>query len=303
MSELAGSRFSIIIPCHNDLDGLSACLSGIYQQKGGTSFEVIVVDDCSDMDVSERLKAQYPKVIFIRLKKNSGPGAARNKGIEKAGGQYIAFIDSDVVPNPLWLTSLDAEFKRGAVIICGQVRHSSKFWARLTALTAFGEYQINQNGYRRHCPSVNYAIAADVMAPFSYDETIPFAGEDVVLSTQLTNAGHSIRYLTSAWVLHNPVLSIWKYCRRSFIYGKGFRFSRARCPELSGYNLHRYLGALSSVVLFFIRSGIDFTRLAKLRKELSIKLWEMPIFGAGVLFTRLVYAAGVFAGYIMMDKH
>lgn len=295
--------FSIIIPYYNDAEGLFACLQGIQRQEGNLPFEVIVVDDCSDLDITREVGKQYPQVIFQRLSRNRGPGAARNRGISLARGTFLAFIDSDAVPNPSWLTCLTAEFNRGAKIVCGPVRHEDSFWARMTALTAFGEYLDDRDGYREHCPSANYAIAARTMSSFSYDETIPFAGEDVLLSTQFIMAGLRIRYLSAAWVQHNPSLSVSKYFRRAFVYGLGFRSSRVRCKNLAGYPLHKYLRAFSALPLFIIRSALDCLRLVKLRKKLPVGWWEFPAFVGGIICTRVIYAMGAAMGYAGRDRH
>lgn len=261
-----------------------------------------MVDDCSDLDIAREVNEQYPQVVFQRLSRKSGPGAARNRGVSLAGGEILAFIDSDAVPNPAWLKSLKAEFDRGAVIVCGPVRHEDSFWARMTALTAFGEYLDDRDGYREHCSSANYAITARTMSSFSYDETIPFAGEDVLLSTQFVMAGLKIRYLSAVWVLHRPSLSARQYFRRAFVYGLGFRSSRARCKKLAGYALHKYLRAVSAVPLFIIRSTLDCLRLVRLRKELAVDLWQFPLFVGGIICTRVIYAMGAATGYAGRDR-
>ncbi len=302
MVKITPRLFSIIVPYYNDREGLFACLQGICHQEGGLPFEVIVVDDCSDVDITREVAEQYPEVIFQRLSRNGGPGAARNRGISLARGAVLVFLDSDAVPCPSWLVSLNVGFHRGEVIICGPVRHEDGFWARMTALTAFGEYLDDRDGCREHCSSVNYAVTARVMSSFSYDETIPFAGEDVLLSTQFTMAGLSIRYLSAAWVLHKPSLSLSRYFRRAFVYGLGFRSSRVRCKNLAGYSLHKYLRAVSAVPLFVIRSTLDCLRLVKLRKKLPVALWELPAFAGAIICTRLVYAMGAAMGYADRDR-
>ncbi len=277
-------------------------MQGIYRQEGGLSFEVIVVDDCSDLEIAREVNEHYPQVIFQRLSRKSGPGAARNRGISLARGEFLAFIDRDAVPCAAWLQCLHAGFSLGAAIVCGPVRHEDSFRARMTALTAFGEYLEDRDGYREHCSSANYAIAARTMSSFSYDETIPFAGEDVLLSTQFTMAGLRIRYLSAAWVLHKPPLSARRYFRRAFVYGLGFRYSRARCKHLAGYALHKYLRAVSAVPLFVIRSTLDCLRLVKLRKKLAVDLWQLPLFIGGIICTRVVYAMGAAMGYAGRDS-
>lgn len=290
--------FSVIVPHYNDLPGLAVCLDGLYRQDLPTAqFEIIVIDDASPCQVEAWIRNTYPEVRFFRQPTNMGPGAARNRGCALTRGAYMAFIDSDALPGSSWLSTYAGELAKGAQIACGPVWHDETMLARLTALTAFGEYMDSKNSWRRHCPGVNFVIAASVMEHFSYDETLGFAGEDVILSTQLTSAGHKIRYLASAWVRHLPRLSLRSYFRRAFLYGIGFRASRSRCPILSGSRLHRYLRAGSAFPLFFIRTGLDMVRLWKLRARLGLTVWNSAIFAAGIIGTRMVYALGVAWGY------
>ena len=62
------------------------------------SWELIIVDDCST-DNSLKIIKKYAKIDnrikLIKLKKNSGPAVARNKGIKVSKGRYMAFLDSD----------------------------------------------------------------------------------------------------------------------------------------------------------------------------------------------------------------
>lgn len=291
--------FSIIIPHYNDLDGLKNCLEGIFQLDFPTTeFEVIIVDDCSSVKVDTFLQSAFPMVRFFRQPKNYGPGSARNRGVAEANGKYIAFIDSDAWPGKSWLTRYAEEFAKGCEIACGPVWHEQNFLARLTAITAFGEYLECHDGYRQHCPSVNFAITAPLMKNVLYDPTIQFAGEDIVLSTQLRLAGHKIRYLAGAWVMHQPHLTLTQFHRRAFSYGVGFNVSRSRCPELAGSRLHHYLKGGCALPLFAIRSGLDIIRLIRLRHCLAIKPFSFPLFIAGIIWTRLVYAIGVGFGYL-----
>lgn len=83
------NRLSIIIPVYNTNEYLNELLT-ILDRQITSDVEVIVIDDGSDVPV----KADYEWLTLIR-QKNAGVSAARNKGIDKSRGEYIAFIDSD----------------------------------------------------------------------------------------------------------------------------------------------------------------------------------------------------------------
>lgn len=79
--------FSIIIPYYNSSETIERLLGSIKKSKGAPPYEIIVVDDGSDV--------RYPKAS-IRLAKNKGPAVARNRGADVAKGKFLVFLDSDV---------------------------------------------------------------------------------------------------------------------------------------------------------------------------------------------------------------
>lgn len=90
--------FSIVIPIYNSYNLVDRCLNSLEGQSD-KDFEVIFVDDCSTDGSYQKLKDKLKKYSFtykvIKNKKNSGPGATRNNGINKCSGEYIIFVDSD----------------------------------------------------------------------------------------------------------------------------------------------------------------------------------------------------------------
>lgn len=89
-------KISFIVPVYNAEKYIERCVESILRQKY-KNFEVILVDDGSK-DNSYKLISQYSteynNVISV-TQKNAGPSKARNKGLELATGDYIAFVDSD----------------------------------------------------------------------------------------------------------------------------------------------------------------------------------------------------------------
>ena len=83
---------SIIIPTYNRATRITKALNSIPERD---DIEIIVVDDCSTDSTLEVLNNFDRDLIILRTEKNSGPGAARNKGLDVAKGDYVIFLDSD----------------------------------------------------------------------------------------------------------------------------------------------------------------------------------------------------------------
>jgi glycosyltransferase involved in cell wall biosynthesis len=87
--------FSIIIPTFNRGRILRDALESVFVQ-GVPEVEVIVVDDGST-DETEAVVGMYGSRVQYVYQENRGPAAAKNEGIRRARGRYIAFLDSDDV--------------------------------------------------------------------------------------------------------------------------------------------------------------------------------------------------------------
>lgn len=88
--------FSVIIPVYNSEKTIEKSLKSVFDQTI-QDFEIIVVNDGStdhSLDVLNKYKSCHSNMTIIN-QKNAGPGAARNKGIKNAKGEYIAFLDAD----------------------------------------------------------------------------------------------------------------------------------------------------------------------------------------------------------------
>ena len=87
---------SIIIPTFNREDKVLRAIKSIEKQKF-KDYEIIVVDDGSEDKTRERIELLMQKNSRIKYFyiKNSGPGQAKNYGVEKAKFDYVTFLDSD----------------------------------------------------------------------------------------------------------------------------------------------------------------------------------------------------------------
>jgi glycosyltransferase involved in cell wall biosynthesis len=99
--------FSVVIPTYNRRPILEKCLRALEDQQYDTAaYEVVVVDDGSTDGTIEWLR-DNPAFPHIKLfsQEHLGPSAARNLGVERANGDWIVFIDSDLVVTPGFLAA------------------------------------------------------------------------------------------------------------------------------------------------------------------------------------------------------
>ena len=116
---------SVIIPTYNRAWAIKEAIDSVLAQEYNR-FEIIVVDDGSTDDTQHILEA-YTKDITIIHQRNKGVSAARNRGVDFASGQWIAFLDSD----DLWLPgklAVQLEFfnARPDALIC----QTEEIWIR-----------------------------------------------------------------------------------------------------------------------------------------------------------------------------
>ena len=114
---------SVIIPFYKNKEWLIAAIESVQEQTF-KEFEIIVVNDGSEETIVD-LHQKYPDIKFLEIS-NSGPGKARNYGIDHASGEYIAFLDSD----DLWCSNKLMEQVNFMEKTNAQWSHSNyiKFW-------------------------------------------------------------------------------------------------------------------------------------------------------------------------------
>lgn len=98
---------SIIIPVYNGELYLEECLDSIMEQTY-KNLEVIIINDGSTDNTQQIINIYKEKYNFIHsyYQENKGQGVARNKAIELAKGDYVAFIDADDLIHENFITSL-----------------------------------------------------------------------------------------------------------------------------------------------------------------------------------------------------
>lgn len=112
------TKLSLIIPAYNEEKLIVGTLDEIarFLDKKKYSWEVVVVDDGSKDD-TQKLVSSYKnkRIKLVKLKKNSGKGAALRKGFLKADGEYRIFTDADLSVDIKYIDSLLGELEEGKI--------------------------------------------------------------------------------------------------------------------------------------------------------------------------------------------
>ena len=105
-------RYSIIVPVYNRPDEVNELLESLTRQEE-KDFEVVIVEDGSKTPC-QKVCDQYAGRLDLHyfMKPNSGPGQSRNYGAERAKGDYLLILDSDVVLPEGYLTAISKELDR-----------------------------------------------------------------------------------------------------------------------------------------------------------------------------------------------
>src|SRR5581483_4123819 len=101
---IAPDQVTVVIPVRNrpaELDRLLGTLEGL---------RCVVVDDASTDPEPARAAAARHGACFVGLRRQLGPAAARNEGLRVVTTALVAFVDSDCIPEPGWLSPLLAFF-------------------------------------------------------------------------------------------------------------------------------------------------------------------------------------------------
>jgi GT2 family glycosyltransferase len=88
---------SVVIVNYNTKTLLRECLASIYRHTGGLEFEVIVSDNASRDGSTVMIRNEFPRVMLLENEKNLGFGAANNRGLDRARGDFIFYLNSDTL--------------------------------------------------------------------------------------------------------------------------------------------------------------------------------------------------------------
>jgi len=270
-------RASVVIPTFNRLQDLQRVIEAIRSQAvlQGSELEVVVVDDGSDDGTWEWLSGQVgePGLVAVR-QENSGPAAARNRGVEAAGGEIVIFLGDDTVPQPGWLVAHLEEHRlfagRDPVAVLGYTSFPP------TADSAFSRF-INEYGAQFGYLIIedpcslpfNFFYTSNISLPRSeleryngFREDFPAAAwEDIEFAYRATADGLRIRYQPRARTIHYHCVRPRTFCRRQRTSGHSAAIFANLHPELEDFLGVARLGrpiALRRLQLFALGILVEF---------------------------------------------
>ncbi len=220
-------KYSFIIPVYNRPDEVDELLDSLTRQTLN-DFEVIVVEDGSAVtcrDVCEKYAQQLD--IHYYMKPNSGPGQSRNYGVERAQGEYMLILDSDVVVPEGYLAAVEDELKRKKADAfggpdCAHPSFTDTQKAISYSMTSFfttGGIRGGKKKLDKFYPrSFNMGVRRDVYEKLGGFSKMRF-GEDIDFSIRIFKAGCHCRLMPEAWVWHKRRTDFRKFFRQ--VYNSG----------------------------------------------------------------------------------
>ncbi len=220
-------KYSIIVPVFNRPDEVDELLESLSNQTL-KDFEVIIVEDGSEKNCKD-VCDKYADILVLHYyaKENSGPGQSRNYGAERAGGDYLLILDSDVVLPENYLQAVEDTLREAATEAFGgpDAAHPSftpvqkAISYSMTSFFTTGGIRGGKAKLDKFYPrSFNMGIRRDVYLQLGGFSKMRF-GEDIDFSYRIVEAGYQPRLFPKAWVWHKRRTDFRKFFRQ--VYNSG----------------------------------------------------------------------------------
>jgi glycosyltransferase involved in cell wall biosynthesis len=218
-------KFSIIVPVYNTGKYLEGCIQALRELDYPKSqYEILMVDNNSTDNSSEILAKADGIQAFLETKQ--GSYAARNHAVRVARGEYLAFTDSDCMPMPNWLTTIEKNFQDPERHIVMGPRLSE---SKNRAVQLMADFQSKKDEFVlcSNIPEVYYgftnnlSVRKSTMDRFGPFEERPRGADTVFVQRVVSGLGcESVYYDKQMLVRHAELDSIMSYYNKMYAYGK-----------------------------------------------------------------------------------
>lgn len=244
---------SVVVPVYNDPDGIRTTLESLVTQTVSPArYEVIVVDNGSTDDtraVARSFSATYDHVRLEIEADVQGSYAARNRGIEAARGDVLAFVDADMSVDPDWLrraiSAMDeneADYLACAVHLFapGDDESLAGKYNRLTDLRV-GRFVRE----RQFAPTCSLLVSRSLLDQVgSFDPRFRSSG-DLEFGHRVDGAGRELHYAPRVPMYHPARTTVRSLLRKSFRIGRGKVELHRYYPDRYGHPLRRVANPLA----------------------------------------------------------
>lgn len=216
-------KYSFIIPVYNRPDEMAELLESLTHQRV-KDFEVVVVEDGSQVDSRDVVAAYAPRLdIHYLSKENGGPARARNYGAEHARGDYLLVLDSDVVVPEGYLDAVDRELATRTSDAFGGPDAAHPDFTPLQkaisySMTSFfttGGIRGGKKKLDKFYPrSFNMGISSELYRRLGGFNAGMRFGEDIDFSIRIFKSGARCRLFPEAWVWHKRRTDFIKFFRQ-----------------------------------------------------------------------------------------
>ena len=256
-------RTSLIVTTYNRKEALRCCIESAFRQKVLPD-EIVVADDGSREDTAEAVRelaslSPIPLLHVWQPDEGFRAAASRNRGVAASTGDYIVFIDGDMVLHPLFIVDHLTIAKMGQWIQGGRVLLSTKTTERVLVSDEFrlgfwsGGIANRQNAVRspllaslfrqpwRVSPikgvrSSNMSLwRKDIEQVNGFDESfVGWGNEDCEFVVRLANAGvvrRNLKFAAIAFHLYHPEHSRDSVGQNAAMLEDSIRCKRIRCEQ------------------------------------------------------------------------
>ena len=217
----AWPKVSVVVCSYNGSRTIGETLDALVKL-AYPDYEVIVVDDGST-DQTSAIAARYQVKRFRT--ENNGLSAARNLGMNAAGGDIVAYIDDDAYPDPHWLTFLVSGLRDTEHVGIGGPNIAPPGDGAIADCVANAPggpvHVLLSDRVAEHIPGCNMAFRRDKLLEIGgFDPRFRIAGDDVDVCWRLQERGWTIGFAPAAVVWHHRRSSLRGYLKQQKGYAK-----------------------------------------------------------------------------------